>query len=267
MSKIYKKDGSFYYYYYKKKRGKKKKRGPKSNKNKIIKKNYKSWDFKIIRCDFKKQIEYIGKYHDLIDVEKKKNELLQQNSTVEIPIKFINNKRVSKKHYQIESEYVILKRIKEGQNNENKLRNEYGKIITFKTTSEKWFIYDKIPCLIEEAFWVYGFHPKTQRKTINWIYNEFIDDVINQSYEIVQIYLYNNKVVFRYSENHIEFVITKNVSDAIRVYNFLNKRYEKNKQVIFTGLVKGHSDRAKEIISLISEKTGWDNSKIYRKST
>lgn len=268
MPKIYKDDGSFYYYYYTKKKGRKKKRGPKSKK-KITEKKYKRWDFKIIQCISKKQVNYIGQYHDIQEVTTKKEELLEKNKTILLPVKFINNKRINKFNYPFESEYVILKRIrdKESETNESMVRNDFGRFVKHKTTSEHWYIYDKFKCEKEEEFWVYGFNPKTERKTIVWIYENLIDAFINETYDIVQIYVYNNKVIFRYSNNDINFVIAKNISDSIRIYNFLEKKYKKTKQVIFTGFVNGHSDRSKDTIELIKEKTGWLSSKIYRKKT
>lgn len=271
MPKIYKGDGSFYYYYYKKKKGRKKKRGPKSKSNKNIKpKNYKLWDFKIVRCDFRKQEEYIGQYHDVEEITKKKEELIKQNESVEIPIMYISNRRKNKQTYDYESEYVILKRVRDIEINDNitELRNQYGKYVKYSTTSEKWVIYDKFPCKIEETFWVYGFNPKTDRKTIKWVYETFIDEYIEVSYDMVQIYVYNNKVIFRYSMDYIEFIMAKNVSDAIRIYNFLEEKYKKNrKRVIFTGFVGSHTDRTNDTFKQLKEKTGWDDAKIYRKRT
>lgn len=266
----YKADGTPYYSYYKKKLGRPKKRGPKSKKYIPVKeRNYQKWDFKILRFDFKKQVEYIGQYHDYGEVTEKMNSLLEENKKIEIPVKFINNKRKNPSHYEYEGEYVVLKRIrdKNTQTNESMLRDEYGRFVKHITTSENWFIYEKFPYYKEETFWVYGYNPKTGRKTIKWIYSNFISNFIENTYDIVQVYLYNNKLIFRYPENKLNFIITKNVSDGIRVYNFLQDKYKKNKQVIFTGFITKHSDRAMETISLLKEKTGWDITKIYRRHT
>ena len=269
IMKIYKDDGTFYYYYYNKKRGRKKKRGPKKKRKKAIEKHYQKWDFKIIQCDFKKQAKYIGLYHDYTEVMAKKEELLKENESVLIPHKFVNCKRNSPKQYEYVSEYIVLKRIrnKETESNESMLRNEFGRFVKHSVTSENWFIYDKFPCVKEETFWVYGFNPKNERKDIKWIYSNFIDIFIDETYDIVQIYAYNNKIIFRYSDADINFVIAKNVSDAIRIYNFLEEKYKKSKQVIFTGFVSSHTGRANETISLLKEKTGWGDEKIYRKHT
>jgi hypothetical protein len=197
------------------------------------------------------------------------NSLLEENKKIEIPVKFINNKRKNPSHYEYEGEYVVLKRIrdKNTQTNESMLRDEYGRFVKHITTSENWFIYEKFPYYKEETFWAYGYNPKTDRKTIKWIYSNFISNFIENTYDIVQVYLYNNKLIFRYPENKLNFIITKNISDGIRVYNFLQDKYKKNKQIIFTGFITKHSDRTMETISLLKEKTGWDITKIYRRHT
>jgi hypothetical protein len=268
MAKVKKKDGTAYYYYYKKKRGRPKKRGPKKKKRMRGRRWQEPWDYKIILCNFKKQDRYIDKFHDLGEVEEMKEKLLKQNSTVEIPMLFVNNTRNSKTAYEYQSEYIVLRRIKnEWESNESMLKDQYGRFVKHTTTSEQWYVYDKFPCLKEEEFWVYGLNPRTDRKPIKWVYDNFIENYIFDDYNIIQIYLYNNKVIFRYHEDEINFIITKNIPDAIRVYNFLEEKYKKNRQVIFTGFTSGHSPRAQSLIKLIQNKTGWGLTKIYRKHT
>lgn len=265
MSKIVHEDGRVTYYYYKKKKGRHKKTGPK--KKLIKKKKYKktlSWDFKILACESNKQTAYIGKYHTLGDVEKAKNALCEKNDCVLFPVKYVNNKRnESNKDYK--GEYLVMKRIKDGENiTTSLLRNEYGKIVEHRATSTKWYIYDKFPMVKEETFWVYGFNPRTERKNFREICELFIE---NEGNNIVQIYIYNNKVIFRYDFDRIEFVICKCVSDAIRMYNIMEERYRKNRNVIFTGYVSNKTDRVNDIITLLKEKTGWKPVKIYKKTT
>lgn len=250
------------YYYYKKKRGRHKKPGPKKRKKIRGRRWQEKWNVKIVLSNFKKQDTYIGKYHNISEALIAKEELLKQNETIIFPVKFINNGHKSNKLLDVNLEYLILKRSDDGNTN-NQLRNEYGKFIDISTNSNTWMIYDRFPCLKEETFWVYGFNPRTDRKTFTWIKN----NLINEYEEIVQIYLYNNKVIFRYEEENFNFVICKNVSDAIRMYNMLEKNYIKNKDVIFTGYLKQNGYRQKETIKMIKNKTGWSLNKIYQKTT
>ena len=78
------------------------------------------------------------------------------------------------------------------------LRNEYGKLVTIETNSDTWIVYDRFPHLVEETFWVYGYNPKNDRKDCKWIMEHIIEDYIYDVYSILQIFLYNNKMIFKY---------------------------------------------------------------------
>lgn len=264
------KEGKVYYYYYKKKIGRKKKRGVKAKKKKNTFGTGKdrTWNYKILRFDFRKQSAYIGAYRTIEDAYKVKAELMKQNKSVEFPVTYTVSKRFNCGTTETNSIYAILKKIKEeGESNKSMLRNEYGKLVEHITTSNKYYIIDKFPCLVEETFWVYGHHPITDRKTYNWIYTNFIDEVYDTTLSLVNIHIYNNKVIFRYDGDEFNFVICKNISDSIRMYSLLRKKYEKNKRVLFTGQIFGHSDRGRELIKMLKEKTGWSDYKIYRTTT
>lgn len=270
MAKKIKSDGTEYYYYYQKKKGRKKKRGRK----KLPKKKGRSWqlpwDYKILKFNFKKQEEYIGIYHDLEEANLAKKILLKENDNVKFPKKYINNSRKSAKTFEIQSEYVILKKIrdKEKESNVTLLRNEYGKFVEHKTTSDNWAIVDKFPCMIEETFWVYGYNPKNERKDYYWIFDNLIVNMLDYPYNFVRIYLYGNKLIFK-SDVSFDFVICKNIQDGIRLYNefFEDVRKAKSKRVMFLGVLKQKSDKMDKAISEIQEKTGWDKRKICRHTT
>ena len=262
MAKKINSDGKIYYYYYKKKRGRKKKRGPKKKKP-IIEKKKQSWDYKIIICESNKQDKYIGVYHDIAEVELVKKKIIEKNNSVIFPIKVKNSGKLS----EFKSEYLILKRTNDAKNLPTKMPNEYGKWIDNYTTSDVWAIFDKFPALIEETFWVYGYNPKKDRKTFEWIINELLLSNLTDT-DVIQIFIYNNKVIFK-REDDIDFVICKNISDAIRMYNLLREYCNSNKikLAIFTGLVNKRTDRTASIVKLLQKKTGWGIYKIYRTST
>lgn len=259
-------DGTVWYYYYKKKCGRHKKPGPKKKVEKVHKERvYKPWDFKIVKCIAKHESKYIGRYHDIQDVYDAKKLLEDQNAKVVFPRKYINNGNNCERVYDAHTEYLILKR-----NHEDKestlLRNDYGKLVDHTYSSKDWIIYDKFPCVEEETFWVYGYDNKTDRKTFDWIYENLITNILSSGYDIVNVYVYNNKVIFKYDDD-FNFVMCKNVSDAIRMYNLIETRSKKNKQVILTGGVRGYGFRGKETIEMIRKKTGWKDKKIWERST
>lgn len=268
------KDGTTYYYYYKKKRGRHKKPGKKHTPKKRGRSWQEGWDFKIIKCTFNKQDEFVGVFHDLTEANEVIKIIEEQNSQVEIPVKYVNSSRLSKDIYnntEYVSEYLILKKIRtDDDRRPSKLRDEYGRLVVHTTNSEKWNIYDKIPCLKEEKFWVYGYNPQSNRKTGRWIYeNLVISEFEQDEYMTIQMYAYKNKVIFRYDAERIRFVVCKNQSDAIRLYNYINTTTQKNKvrKIYFMGQLTSYSDTGKKIIHQIADLTGWSLEKIRQKAT
>lgn len=267
-------DGTTYYYYYKKKIGRKKKVGRKKKPKKRGRSWQERWNFKIIKCTFKKQDEFIGKYHDAEEVENIKRIIEQENKQIVFPTEYVNSSRFVHDAYnqtQYVSEYLILKRIETDiDKTPTKLRDEYGRLIPHTTNSNKWAIYDKIPCLKEETFWVYGFNPLSDRKTYREIYDYFyIDRVEDFIKPVLQTYIYKNKVIFVYDSNSIGFVICKNQSDAIRLYNKLSGEVYKNKlkNIYFMGAFTSYDEIGKSILNKMQDLTGWTLKKLRQKAT
>lgn len=253
------------YYYYKKKRGRHKKTGPKPKK--VIKPRKKiNWDYKIVVTSNNKQIEYINVYTSLEKALKAFDEFKNENDKIIFPVKYINYKGIKEANY----EYLLLKRFYENDSKVTKLRNQYGKLSDhFIINDENWIIYDKMPKLIEETFWVYGFHPKMQRKTFMWIYNSLIVDKVKNKYDFLRIFLFKNKVIIKEDDGNINIVICKNMSDGVRLYNkieeFCNLYSFKN--CIFIGCINPISDLRRDIVNDIKIKTGWTTKKILRSCT
>lgn len=262
-------NGKIYYYYYKKKCGRHKKPGPKKKPKKRGRSWQEPWDFKIIGCRFNRQIKYVGIYHNAEEAEYVKKILEEENSKIVFPVKYTNNGRRANEIIEFKNEYLILKKNRqpESQSSVTQLRNEYGKLIDHETSSPRWMVYDKFPWLVEEKFWAYGYNPKNDRKDFNWIYDNFVIDQIKEEYDLVNIIMWNNKIIFSYDFRRFNFVICKNTSDAVRMYNLIEERSKKNKKVIFTGSIFGHADRVYEWFTKIKEKTGWRSDKIYKTET
>lgn len=251
------------YYYYKKKRGRKKKRGPKPKPKKRGRNWQDTWEFKIVTSKARKQKNYIGKYHTLTEVLQAKEKIEEYNNNVKFPVKYIQSSNYLNAYKEYDSEYLILKRKDENMiTTTSQLRNEYGKIINIESSSDIWYIYDRIPLLIEETFWVYGYNPRTDRKKYEWIFNNLIKNVTSLS----RIYVMNNKVIFKY-DDEIEFVLCKNQSDSIRLYNKLKDDSEKIKTSLFCGKIKRNTFQMKEMLATLKDKTGWTIRKLYKNST
>lgn len=252
------------YYYYKKKSGRHKKPGPKPKKIKKIRKTNK-WDYKIVVTSHKKQIDYINKYVSLEAAIKAFKLLKEKNNEIIFPVKYINAKILKEAHY----EYLLLKRNNDGILN-SKLRNKYGKLTdNIIVNDENWIIYDKAEKLVEETFWIYGFHPLLQRKTFLWILENIVINNIKNTYDILRIVLFKNKIIIKQDNNDIDIIICKNISDAIRMYNLLEE-YSNNlkiKQIFFIGSANIIGEFRKNIINDIYNKTRWSIKKITRSTT
>ena len=252
------------YYYYKKKRGRKKKRGPKPKPKKRGRSWQEPWLFKIVTCYNKVQDKYIGKYRNITDVMKAKEILEENNKKVIFPVKYIQNGRLRDSYKEYNGEYLILKKkTEEDLNTTSQLRNNYGKLINVETSSDIWLVYDRLPILIEETFWVYGYNPRTERKTFTWI-NDHINE--NSELSFVRVKVMNNKLIFKY-DDELDFILCKNKSDAIRLYNALYDKNIKNKKIAFLGAIKRNTEEMKNMLQTLQNKTGWTLKKLYKNTT
>jgi hypothetical protein len=263
-------DGKVWYYYPKKKKvGRKKKRGPKKKKKETwVRRVFPPWNFRIILCGNKEQIKKIGRYHDELEVSEAKEKLIQENNKILIPVLHKNNS-TNKTITEWDLEYIVIKKVTEDDvTNVTKLPNKYGKYVDHTTNSEEWLIWDKFPCKIEEVFWVYGYDNVSDKKDVTWIYENLIESKIEYSYDIIRVCLYNNKLILQDDSKNIDIIICKNKRDGIILYNCLREHFcPKNKNTLFTGLLRRGSEKQKDIIELIKKKTGWTYQDIYRSST
>ena len=261
---IKKPGGKTTYYYYKKKVGRHKKPGPKPQKVKKIR-VYSKWNYKIVATSNKKQIAYINKYSSLEKAVEALHELKKENDNIIFPVKFLNSKTLKNANY----EYLLLEKNLNNKSG-NKLHNNYGKLIdNIIINNTNWIIYDKIEKLVEETFWVYGFHPKLQRKTFIWIYNNVLLKNITNSIDILRVIQFKNKIIVKNDNNEIDIIICKNEPDSIRFYNLLEEYCHKDKinQIFFIGSANKISTFRKSVINDIMAKTNWSLKKITRSST
>lgn len=252
--------------------GRPKKRGPKINyykrkKKKLAleeqKRNKKPTPliyYKIIACRNGKQIKYIGRFILLDDAYKKIDELLQQ------PIVFPKRIEHRKTFVDVKYEYLILEH-KTGEN--SYLRNEYGKLIEQVTNSEKWGVLDKFQYDVEETFWVWGFNNNTDRKTFQWIYDNWLIGRIQSPYDIRRIGLFKNKIIFFHDDESIDIIFCKSPEEGIRFYNKLEEfiTRDKIKQVFFVGSFNELGDKRKSLEEKLILTTGWGKNRVQLSST
>lgn len=247
--------------------GRPKKRGPKKKRirRKVVKvvKERPVFDFKIVGTLNNKQDSYIGQYQNYVAAYAKLNELEKENEQVVFPRKFLNSGIIT----NIKEEYLLLEKNRLGDKIDSAARNEYGKWVKQTiSNSDRWVIRDKIVRKVEETFWVYGFDPKMDRKTFMWIYDNLIVGAIENSYDVIRILVYKNKLIIKYDNRPMILVMCKNKSDSIRMYNLISEkvRKQKTKQIICIGAYNVVSDARREIEEDIMALTGWNKMKIQR---
>lgn len=248
-------------------RGRPKKRGPKKKRRYVPKKKK---ERRKVYCDYKivgvlngRQNEYIGQFISIEDAYGCFHALEKSNDEVIFRRKVINAGSLKDSR----DEYLLLQKNRNGDLQNTKLRNEYGKLVEHITNHPKWVVYDKCERFVEETFWVYGHCPKTDRKTFKWIFDNMIVGGLVRDYDIERILIYKNKIIIKYDDGNMGIVICKNTSDAMRFYDLLQTWCKKMRQIFFLGFFDKISDRRRELENELIEYTGWSKVKIQRDST
>lgn len=197
-------------------------------------------------------------------VNKEFKTMVEENKSVIFPVRFNNNKtEIIESSYEI----MIIKARDKTESRETKVMDEYGKFVNYATNDDDWIIYDRSPYYIEETFWIYGYHPRLQRKDFKWIYERFISNNSNNKYLFKTVQLFKNKILVE-CNGKLDMVICKNKQDAIRMYNMIEEWCERDKMkyVGFMGDLS-YSRYKSDWITKIQKLTNWTRKKITRMST
>lgn len=195
-------------------------------------------------------------------VYNKFNSLVKKNSeTVVFPVRYINNNGLKDANYEI----VIIKSKDKKDASETKIRDEYGRYVSYVSSSDDWIIVDRAKYDREETFWVYGFHPQLDRKNFTWIFDNYIKDGCNKS-SFKNILVFKNKLIID-TNGKLNIVLCKNRNDCIRLFNQLEEKSidKKLKYIIWGGDIS-NSPIKKDIIKRLLEYTGWNYDKLRRNS-
>ena len=220
--------------------------------------------YSIILANHGKQYKVVCSEKTEKEIYKRFKELLQENKSVNFPMRFNNEQHVM---IPSEHEIIIIKCKQDNDKNKNKVRDNAGEFINYETDNEDWIVIDRAEYNVEETFWVYGYHPRFRRKDFAWILENLIGKNGNDKYNFKRIVLFLNKLLIDTNGN-LEMVICKNKSDAIRLYNLLEERSMKKKwkSNLFLGDVTKSKYR-KEWVDKIKALTNWNDVKIKRSST
>jgi len=145
------------------------------------------------------------------------------------------------------------------------IRNRYGKLIVEKPLYGIWTVLHEFDFDIEEKFWVFGYNPKKERKTIVDIIG-LIMVGMNDPKKTKQVVVVNNKLLI-HVEDQFDMVICKCKRDAQRLHHALAKASKDNKikNLFFMGTA--NKKMCGDYYDLIHEQTGWDYTKIWRTTT
>ena len=190
------------------------------------------------------------------------NALVKKNSeTVVFPVRYINNNGLKDANYEI----VIIKSKDKKDASETKIRDEYGRYVSYVSSSDDWIIVDRAKYDREETFWVYGFHPQLDRKNFRWIFDNYIKNGFN-TYSFKNILVFKNKLIID-TNVKLNIVLCKNRNDCIRLFNKLEEKSIDNKlKYIIWGGDISNSPIKKDIIKRLLEYTGWNYDKLRRNS-
>ena len=220
--------------------------------------------YTIILTSHNKRLKTICSEETENKIYKRFNELLEENKKVKFPVQYNNGKDVI-----VESQYelIIIKCKEFGDSDVNKIRDEYGQYTNYETVEDGWIVIDRANYNMEETFWVYGYHPKLQRKTFEWIFDNLIKKDSKNKYMFKSIQIYKNKLLIDCNGN-LEMVICKNKNDCIRLYNQIEKWCidSKIKYIAFMGDT-AHSKYKINWIDRIQQLTHWNRRKITRHNT
>lgn len=152
-----------------------------------------------------------------------------------------------------EYEIILIQKGDHISDNTTFLRDNDGKFIehcivdddTYKIIAkDKWFI--------PETYNVYGYDPRRDRKTFDFILNEILLKDIGWD-NIKRVFYYGRRV-FIQRDTDFDMITCKSQDEALRLYNTLEK-YADSEFALFTGVLTPYS--ANINFQNIQEKTGW----------
>ena len=214
----------------------------------------------------RKRYKWIGASWWKTDAYKIFNKAIEENrAEVSFPLKIVetSNNKIKKMKYEI----VIVKKVKEDDDKISQFKNEDGKYIDNIIIDKNSHIIEaKHEWLIEETFYVYGYHPRRDRKTYKFILNDLLLNNITHTKEDTRsITTFQNKVFIDYIGD-FDFILCKTPEEAQRLYTKLEHDIpNKDKKYIFF-LGEINKNRINSQVQRMMEKTGWKEAACKKSS-
>lgn len=204
--------------------------------------------FAIYRFRDQRAKEVIARKSWKMDILDYYEEMLQDNKeNVKVPDLRQSN------HYEL----LLARRIKRGEDNISYIKNKDGKLIPhILTNTPNLVIMRKEDWYVEENYYVYGYHPFTERKEFKFVYDELLLKDLGERYEEKRV-MTHNATLYIICDDNFELIRTRDKTIAFRLYMTLQEEIEKNKVkgIFFLGEM-GETTWGKFKPQLY-EKTGW----------
>jgi hypothetical protein len=185
---------------------------------------------------------------------------IKDENKVFFPRKHVNSHGIVPVEYTM---YIVKEREEDDIN--RTIRDDFGRLIEEPPLFNKWTILDSAPYDFEETFWLYGYDPRKDRKTIHDIIKKLMLGAYKKTM-LKQIIVVHNKLII-YNEDQFDMVLCKCKKDAQRLHHALSKatRSNKIKSLLFMGTATPAT--VSYMYDIIMEHTGWPIQKIWRTST
>lgn len=184
----------------------------------------------------------------------KYNKLVAENHENSICPRLYESRTKKNGEEPIKYEIIVKQKIDPSNDtNETLFRDEIGSSVTVKTDNPEWKIIAKENWYIEEDFYLFGYHPKYDRKDTRFIMDNVIMKYVEENM-ICRIFIWKS-YLFIENDDDFTFVLTKAPEEAIRLYNILYNRLSQIENLYFTGTLSKGS--IPTWVDKMAEKTGW----------
>lgn len=223
--------------------------------------------FLVLVTKNRKRIKRIGAAWWKSDAYKIFNEAISKNQNdVSFPVNAITKKvDNTRRKNDLKYEILIVKKTKADEETVAQIRDDKtGRFVNnVIVDSTDHVIVDKHIWFVEEKFNVYGFHPKKDKKTYDFILNNFILNNPDKGDAMRRILVYNNKLIIQYIED-FDFVICRDKTQCQELYNKLYRDITKMKRkyIVFMGEVS--TSASSKWLDRLVEKTGWSRQSCRR---
>lgn len=216
---------------------------------------------KIIICKDQTEDSTVGCYIKFEDAEKEFRKMKEMSDKVVFPELVLSVDSGKEVVYEVLLLEIDHDNVKENAYSKNKI----GQYVPVETTSNKWVIADSFVRKTEETFWIWGYDPKTERKTITWIF----ENMMMQHYGILRLYVFRNKFIIKDDDGNFEIIMCKNSTEAVKFYNMVKGFSEKEKITthFYLGNFVGNTQQTKDFTKEISENTGIPVNILMKKVT